>query len=521
VQDRGRTQEESSFFPSVSVSSAAFLIVVTLAAALLRGLDLAAKSYWIDELISLNHAKDITGWSSFFAPSSGDWNPPLYFLLLKGWLVFGEGESHARMLSAVLGTAVVPATFALARQFFSRQVSLLASLLVAASPLLLLYDRELRSYPLFTLVSVISLYFFVRALREGKMRDWAGYTLFTIAGIYSHYHAFLVILGEILFVCLRYNAYKGRSRLLVVSLAIGAFSYLPMLPTFFIHLHSANELHSAGGKFPVVFGYPAKLLYNGFAFALGQTLLPWKPVAIVGGLAALTFFASGLRELRRRWETAAFFLSCLGVPVVVGSLVSEPTPRHFVFVTPLFCALLALGIMAVSSKALRHFLCVVLGVAWSFGIANYFANRQFHILAQVTPWREAGQFLRAHVTRDDLIIHIALKPKINTEPLSYYAQMHIPVYEQDVIGSLPALTKQGSVPRVWLIVSEASLQETGRVAASWLAGHYAECKVWRYFYDPDFRLKKRLFRKDFSEYRIQIYEFTNPQAVRERAAVSR
>jgi len=475
------------------------------------GLIWVERVFWIDELLSLNHAKEITGWGSFVSPSSGDLHPPFYFLLLKGWLFFGEGESWARLLSVLFGIAVIPVTFLLARQFFSQRASLLASLLVGVSPLLLLYDREVRNYPLFSLLSMISLYFFIRCLREAQMWCWAGYAAFTLLAIYTHYHGFLLILSEVIFVALRFNTFRPRLKAFVLSLAIVGLLFLPMLPTLFGHLQVAQELHSEGGRFPVLLGYPAKPLYIGFAFALGQTLLPWNPLAIVGGLVVLTILAFSLGELRQQRETTTFFFACLLVPIVLGPLVSEAMPRYYLFVVPLFYMLLATGMMGIPKLALRYFLGVFLAIVWGLGISNYYSNREFHILAHVTPWREVGQFLKANVVQDDTIFHVALKPKIEIEPLSYYAQMHIPVYDQEAIAALPELTTGGSVPRVWLVVSESTLQEVGRSAVSWLADNYSECQAWRYFHDPHFQLKKRFFRKDFSEYRIQVFRFEKPQ----------
>jgi len=519
-QDEGYAGEIPAFMSFNSWKSVVLcLVIIVLVGSFLRGFDLGAKSFWIDELLSLNHAGEITGWHSFVAPSSGDWHPPLYFLLLKGWLLFGKGESWARLLSVLLGIAVIPATFALARQFFTIPVSLLSSFLVAASPLFLLYDREVRNYPLFTLMSVMSLYFLVRGLRKRQMRYWLGYTAFTALAMYTHYHGFLLVLGELVFVCLSFSRFRPHWKVFVLSLATVGLLCLPMLPTFLRHLQEANQSLSQGGKFPIFLGYPVKPIYIAYGFALGQTILPWNPVAIVGGLVVLTSLAFTHKGMREQREIPTFFVSCLVLPVILGPLLSESMPRYYLFTGPLFYMLLAMGMEAVRPVPLRFSLGMALTLVWGIGISNYYSDRQFHVLAHVTPWREVGQFLGANVMQGDTIIHVALKPKIGTEPLSYYAQKHIPLYGQEVLAALPELTKGGSVPRVWLILSEPALQEAGRPALAWLANNYSQCKAWRYFRDPDFRLKKRMFRKDFAEYRIQIFRFEKPRVNEVRRAV--
>jgi uncharacterized membrane protein len=483
-----------------------------LVAASLQLFNLGEKSFWIDELLSLNHAGDIKGWTSFLAPSSGDWHPPLYFLLLKGWLLLGGGETWDRLLSVLLGLGVIPAVYVLARHFFSIQVSLLSSFLVAVSPLFLLYDREVRNYPLFTLLSITSLFFFVQALREGRPRDWIGYTVFTVLNTYTHYHAFLLILGEVAFFSVYFSTYRQRLKALVGSLGIMAVAYLPMVPTLLIHLRVVRELEGQEGRFPVTLGYVSKPLYDGFAFALGQTILPWNPMAIVGAIVVLVFLIFGILALRRQRQVLGLFACCLFLPVLVGTLFSDAMPRYYLFLAPLFYIFLAVGMMGVPKARIRYLLAAVLAIVWGVGIRNYYENREFHILATVDPWREVGQFLKSNVSNRDVILHIALKPQIQTEPLSYYAGFRIPIRDADVLEILPHETQNGTIPRLWLIVSESSLQEVGRNAADWLAFHYASCTEQRYYHDPDYLIKKRFFRKDFSEYRIRIFRFENPQA---------
>jgi hypothetical protein len=262
----------------------------------------------------------------------------------------------------------------------------------------------------------------------------------------------------------------------------------------------------------VVLGYLAKPIYILFAFGLGQTLLPWRPLAVVAGVVVVVILAFAVGGLRDQREAAAFLASCFVLPVGIGTLLSDPMPRYYLFVAPLFYMALAAGITAVPRPTLRVVLGSVLVITWGVAIGNYYANRDFHILAHVSPWREVGQFLKANRVDGDVMIHVALKPFIPTEPLTYYAGSPIPIYGEEVRGELPRLTRDGTARRVWLIVSESTLQAAGQATASWLAARYGLCREQRYYHDPDYQLKKRFFRKDFAEYRIRVYRFEGPDA---------
>src|SRR5688572_7773978 len=140
---------------------------ITLLGAATRAYDLGAKSFWSDELISLCHAGSIHDVRTFLTPFCGNAHPPLYFLILKGWLAFGSGEAFLRSLSVIFAVAVIPASYLLARELAGRAAAIIASFLVAVSPFLLQYDREVRMYSLLTLLVVLSLYWLLRALRTG------------------------------------------------------------------------------------------------------------------------------------------------------------------------------------------------------------------------------------------------------------------------------------------------------------------------------------------------------------------
>src|SRR5690242_5964496 len=88
-------------------SPALLLALITAAGAVLRFATLSTQSFWLDEAIAINSARlDIGGMIDSLARTEG--NPPLYFLLLDGWMrLFGTSEAAVRSLSAVIGTATI------------------------------------------------------------------------------------------------------------------------------------------------------------------------------------------------------------------------------------------------------------------------------------------------------------------------------------------------------------------------------------------------------------------------------
>src|SRR6201995_677637 len=84
------------------------LTVLALAAASIR---LDAKSLWLDEAVSVTHAR--LGLSGLWGVvSGGDPNMGLYYVALHVWVdLFGYGETSVRLLSVLLGALAIPAIY--------------------------------------------------------------------------------------------------------------------------------------------------------------------------------------------------------------------------------------------------------------------------------------------------------------------------------------------------------------------------------------------------------------------------
>jgi len=83
------------------------MTAVIVLAACLRFMDLGKLELWLDECGAVLMAASPQG---LLHELARDNNPPLYFLLLKGWIgVFGLGEVAVRSMSAVIGVLTVAA----------------------------------------------------------------------------------------------------------------------------------------------------------------------------------------------------------------------------------------------------------------------------------------------------------------------------------------------------------------------------------------------------------------------------
>lgn len=110
-------------------------------------------------------------------------HPPLYYVLCRLMLyVVPDTVLATRLVAAIAGILLIPATYILTYQLFSSSLSAtLSTVLVAVSPFQYLYAQEARQYSLWALCIVVSSIAYLVALRRKSRLSWAIYsfTLFT------------------------------------------------------------------------------------------------------------------------------------------------------------------------------------------------------------------------------------------------------------------------------------------------------------------------------------------------------
>src|SRR5687767_9545014 len=128
---------------------AAGLLMLTALSVALRTGALDA-GYWIDEAIAVGIATHEPAEIPRLLRQDG--SPPLYYLLLHGWMTLvGQGEAATRSLSLLFAALAVPVAWWAAG---GRRAGAAAAAIVAVCPFVGYYAQEARMY---TLVAVLSL----------------------------------------------------------------------------------------------------------------------------------------------------------------------------------------------------------------------------------------------------------------------------------------------------------------------------------------------------------------------------
>lgn len=136
----------------------------------------------------------------------GAQHPPFYFLQLWGWAsLFGSSIGTLRGLSVLYGILCIPAMYFLGRELFPKNsqaayAAAITATAIAVSPFHILYSQMARQSSLWILLTIVSNWALLRALRtDGDQRFWRIYGLTSLLNLYTFAFTGIIILGQMLF----------------------------------------------------------------------------------------------------------------------------------------------------------------------------------------------------------------------------------------------------------------------------------------------------------------------------------
>ncbi len=477
------------------------MILVLLIAFALRIYLLGDQNVWWDEGLAMWAIRK--GFAGVTLWTAADVHPPLYFWSLWAWTgLVGESEFAARYLSLMYGMLIVVLVYSLVRRLStrlapgaegtSRWIAVTAAFLTATARFPIWWSQELRMYILATLTSLFSLYFFVRALQDGKRWAWLAYVVSSVAALYTIYLTALTLLAEGLFVLLTWRRRMSEqprflARWIGSQVLIVAF----FVPWF---LFAAGRMRTWSVSQPfdlrVFLELYTVALSLGISTEVARYLLPALVILLLALVGAIFLWRRGGDGSWSGRETALY----LSLPVVLlpaavylltlnRGLFYSPRveARYLVLFAPCFYALVAMGIGGLWRwkpwSGLLAALLVVGLFAWS--LPDYYDGRYMR-----DDYQTALRTLAAYAQPDDGVLLVSG----SRYPLFLYQYRRLVGDETagPVVYSLPQgaarftadnLEEQLATPtaahsRLWLASFERALEDPDNLVEQWLDAHY-------------------------------------------------
>jgi mannosyltransferase len=335
---------------------------------------------------------------------------PLHFLLAHLVTMIAPGLTGLRLISVAFAVASLPLAAALVARLTDRRTAVLATLLVAASWVLLLHAVYARMYSLFLCTSVLSFLLLLRALDRATWRRWTLWMLATIALLATQPYGALVLGAQGVYVAAERFRRPFPVRRPLIAFAAVILLALPLWRTYFL-LASRFEV-GLGSRNGSKLGSPVGVLEYLWE-TLGDFTAGWLFVALPVAAVAVI----GLVVLTRTRPTAALVAgSVVVVPAVClliarsGASASLET-RHLIFVLPLFAMLVAVGLQraaraagALSPLVLALGLLALLSaqIAWGLERTPWLYEGEPHV--RVEARERAAAWLAATSRPDDVLL---------------------------------------------------------------------------------------------------------------------
>ena len=313
---------------------------------------------WLDEALSVSIAELPLG--SIPEALRHDGAPPLYYLMLHGWIdLFGASPFAVRALSGIFAVATFPLVWVAGNRIGGRKVATAAVLLLAASPFAVRYATEARMY---SLVVVLALAGWL-ALDDLLGRfSWPRAVVLALATgllLLSHYWAFYLLVVALVAVGRRAwrGPNPGQARRALVTMAAGSTLFLPWVPSFVFQMRNTGTPWAGGptlrAVLDTVFHYAGGFWDPGFA--LGLLFFGLIMLALFGHAADGHRIVLDLRGHPKARVLLVAGFGTLAVAVVAGMVgQSAFAPRYTAVVFPFVLLLVALGTAVLPNSRVRR-----------------------------------------------------------------------------------------------------------------------------------------------------------------------
>jgi hypothetical protein len=277
-----------------------------------------------------------------------DVHPPVYYLVLDGWLaLFGDAPFALRGLSVLAGLLVIPLTLLLVQEAVrldggegARLAAPLAATLIALHATQVLQSRNARMYAVGTVLAAVSTWLLLRARRATTWRAawWSAWGLACAAAVGTHYYLAFTVFAQAVWALASARHARTRVRDFALAGVVALAAFAAWIPAF------ARQVAQVRGDYWIPPPTTTALVE-----ALGRWAVPVPGATpLITGLLAILAVGS-LLAAARAGRAGRFFAVQAATPWLMGLAVSALTGRPILLERYLvFAQVFLLGAWAVT-----------------------------------------------------------------------------------------------------------------------------------------------------------------------------
>ncbi len=406
------------------LNPAVLLGLILLIGISLRLYDLGTESYWIDETFTV-----VEGQQSIqqILTSGRLDQPPAYYFPFHYWeQLFGTSEVSTRSFSALAGIISIILVYMIGRELFGKPVGLLSAFLISISENQIYYSQLAKFYGYFEMMTLLSILFFILALKSKKRIHFILYVIASILMVYSHTFGVFILAAQNVFLILQVKKYKGLIATWIICQALVLLTFAPYIFFLIIGKGSLQEVAAVQASLVLPIPSLSEPLRSVYHFIFSPRRERNWEIMVVNYAVAGAFLIAGtwiyaFRQGKNIWLSAwrRWNANLKEVPDLTGKLLLVscwlvcPILLPFVFsylITPIYkdqytigaasalYLLLALGIYSIRKLVPITISLMVLVIMIVPSLGNYFVN---DVNEQ---WREVAAFVQANSSPTDEIV---------------------------------------------------------------------------------------------------------------------
>jgi mannosyltransferase len=438
---------------------------------------LQSRPIWYDEAFSIFLSQQSL--EKIVEGTAVDTMPPLYYFLLKGWMLLCHQVWFLRTLNVIISLGIVALVYIATSRWFNQRAGLWAALFTAVSPLHIYHAQEMRMYALLTFALLGYIYFFMRLWDERRADrlswvNWFGFVLCGATAMYSHNLAvFSVVAPNFLLVYRR--EWRFLRRLLLAQAGIGLL-WLPWL--LIVPLQIAKIQTAFWTPQPGVL----QILQTIITFHTNLPVPEWfLPIALFTSLLTMALVFYEVAKIARGNQIIINLLVFTLLPpllLFVVSYIMRPlfVPRAIMLSSLIYYALAGRIVSEARNRVVAPLLYLLIILPAVVSLPSQYAFESF----PRSPFQAAVDDLASLSTNEDVIVHdnklsyfpmVFYQPQLSQEFIADPPGSHndtLAVGTQQAMGIFPVSdleTAVGNKKRVWFVVFERAIEEyivTGR-----------------------------------------------------------
>lgn len=291
------------------------------------------QSLWLDEATTALVAKmTLTDFFTKFMP--GDFHPPLYYLVTRGWMmVAGGNEIALRIPSVLFGILTIYVVYLIAR-ILRFKWPIVPALFIATSGLHIYYSQEARMYAMATFLVTLAVYFYISKkwkllaviLPTIFLTDYLSVLIFPV--LYLHKRSKKLLLASIPFFITFFVWLPYLSKQLIAGMSIKSSAWWNILGPVTLKNVALIPTKFMIGRVNIdsklIYGLVIIVISIIFIFIIGKAknklIWMWFGLSLVLGIL-ISFFVPTLTYFRYLFILPAFYL-----------LLSEKASKIFVVI---------------------------------------------------------------------------------------------------------------------------------------------------------------------------------------------